>query len=634
MDGVTIALTNLDKVLYPASGTTKGEVIDYLQAIAPFTLPHLAGRPVTRKRWPNGVAKPDFFEKRLPAHAPTWVTRRAQFHSAGESVYPLVDGVGTLVWLGQQAALELHVPQWRFVDDPGHSLPGAPDRMVLDLDPGPGVGLKDCAAVALRIRELLTGMGLVSVPVTSGSKGLHVYAALPAGVSIGGARTVAKAIATELANETPTLVTASMAKDRRPGRIFIDWSQNSGSKTTIAPYSPRGRERPWAAAPRHWAELSERGLRQLEFPQVLARAESDGDLLAPLLIPDTAPPTLLPALPTPPVRLADYRQRRRAEPSPAPHSTAPMLPTEDAIGELRSDRWAFEGKWDGYRMLVTVRGGRVALRTRSGRVVTGEFPIFAELGAALTGLDAVLDGEAVVCGDDGVPAFHLMAQRAHARLLLFDLLELRGVDLTARPWTVRRQLLEALIPLLAPNGAVSVPALIDAADGTAAIRIAVGNGWEGVVAKRRDAPYLPGTRVRSWLKHKRWKDLQVVIGGWRPSSGTRADRIGSVLVGAPAATGLVYLGRVSSGFTERDLDNLMQTLAPLRRRRSPFLDSPNGPTAGDAVWVLPRVVGDVRYATLRAGGHLRQPVWRGFRADLLPGDVPNAAELPWEGADE
>lgn len=656
VDGITVALTNLDKPLYPATGTTKGEVIDYFQAIAPLALPHLAGRPITRKRWPNGVERADFFEKRLPLHAPAWIARGSQFHTDGESVYPIADSAATLVWLGQQAALELHVPQWRFVPgtDPDRSVPGPPDRMVLDLDPGPGARLDDCAELALRIRELLAGMGLAAVPVTSGSKGLHVYSTLPPGVSSTGARTVARALAMQLESETPELVTASMAKDRRAGRVFLDWSQNSASKTTVAPYSLRGRERPWVAAPRRWSELERPGLAQLEFAQVLERMADDGDPLAPLRT--GAPPATVAPLDAargagraprdlaPPISLAEHRHRRHwgpkgttaAEPGggTAPAGIRPMLPTEDAIGELRGDRWAFEAKWDGYRIVATVRGGRVALRTRSGRTVTGEFPGFGALGTALDRLDAVLDGEAVVLDDAGVPAFHLMKHRARARLLLFDLLELRGVDLTGRPWSVRRRLLEELIPLLDPDGCIEVPALVAADTGVQAIRHAEDHGWEGIVAKRRDSLYLPGERVRGWLKHKRWRDLQVVIGGWRPGTGSRAGRIGSVLVGVPAATGLVYLGRVGSGFTDRDLDELADTVEPLRLRRPPFTAALPEPDARDAVWVLPRIVGDVRYSALRAGGHLRQPTWRGFRPDLLPGDVPGADELPWEGADE
>lgn len=783
VDGVGVQLTNLDKVLYPATGTTKAEVIDYFQAIAPFALPHLRDRPLTRKRWPNGVDKTAFFEKRLPSHAPAWIRRGSQFHSDGESQYPVIENAAGMVWLGQQAALELHVPQWAFVPDGADpdrpEVPGPPNRLVLDLDPGPDVTLDDCAALALRIRELLAAMDMEGYPVTSGSKGLHVYAPLPGGISANGARTVAHAIASQLEAESPELVTASMAKVQRGGRVFVDWSQNSASKTTVAPYSLRGRDHPWVAAPRTWDELARPGLRQLEFGEVLARALADGDLLAGLdgaaARPDGAE---APSVPPPePVDLGEYRAKRDARKTPEPFGGAPsqgdpifviqehharrlhydfrlehdgvlaswavpknlpddpginhlavrtedhpmdyaafegsiprgeygggdvtiwdhgtyelekwrsnevivtlhgnrlqgkryalirtgdknwlahltkdksapakpaaglapdpMLPTESAIDGLSAADWAFEGKWDGYRMIATVRGGTVSLRTRSGRTVTGEFPEFESLAADLDGMDVVLDGEAVVLDPNGVPSFHLMAggetRSGAVQLYLFDVLSLNGVDLTKRPWTVRRQVLEGLAPLLEHDTAVSVPPLVDAATGAEAAALSAAHGWEGIIAKRRDSPYLPGQRVRAWLKHKNWRDLQVAIGGWKPGKGSRGGGIGSVLVGLPAETGLVYLGSVGSGFSDRDLAALAEELEPLRMRRSPFTAPIDDPEARDAVWVLPKVIGDVRYSSLRRGGHLRQPSWRGFRRDLLPGDLPSADEAPWEGPEE
>ncbi|KXO98355.1 ATP-dependent DNA ligase [Tsukamurella pseudospumae] len=809
VDGIAVQLTNLDKVIYPATGTTKAEIIDYYQAIAPFALHHLRDRPLTRKRWPNGVDKTAFFEKRLPGHAPVWIRRGSQHHSDGESLYPVIDNAAGMVWLGQQAALELHVPQWTFVSDgaapgpepldappPGAQLlvpevPGPPDRLVLDLDPGPAVTLDDCAALALRIRDLLAAMGMDAYPVTSGSKGLHVYAPLPpGGISSQGARKVAHAIAAQLESESPELVTASMAKDQRGGRIFVDWSQNSASKTTVSPYSLRGRDHPWVAAPRTWDELARPGLRQLEFGEVLARALSDGDLLAGLDRADDSGPArpgpagsgVAPAAPsTPPaepVDLGAYRAKRDARKTPEPFGGAPsqgdpifviqehharrlhydfrlehdgvlaswavpknlpddpeinhlavrtedhpmdyaafegsipkgeygggdvtiwdhgtyelekwrsgevivtlygnrlrgkryalirtgeknwlahltkdktasaqapattsapdpMLPTESPIDRLSGADWAFEGKWDGYRIIATVRGGTVALRTRSGRVVTGEFPEFESLAHDLDGMDVVLDGEAVVLDANGVPSFHLMAggdTRAGAvQLFLFDVLALNGVDLTTRPWTVRRQVLEGLAPLLEADTSVTLPGLVDAADGAQAAALSAELGWEGIIAKRRDSPYLPGQRVRAWLKHKNWRDLQVAIGGWKPGKGSRANGIGSVLVGLPAETGLVYLGSVGSGFSDRDLAALQEELEPLRMRRSPFTAPLDDPDARDAVWVLPKVIGDVRYSSLRRGGHLRQPTWRGFRRDLLPGDLPTAGEAPWESPEE
>lgn len=284
----TIKVTNLDKIMYPATATTKGDVIAYYAAVAPWFVPHAWGRPATRKRWVNGVgtdAEPGhaFFNKNLdPKSTPPWVRTFTIEHKTDANTYPLIDEPATLVWLAQLAALEIHVPQW-WVD--AADVPHHPDRLVLDLDPGPGAGMAECVELAYPIREVLDGMGLVSVPVTSGSKGLHLYADLPRRMPSEDTTALAKEVAEELQGEHPALVTATMTKSRRQGKVFFDWSQNAASKTTIAPYSLRGREQPYVAAPVSWDEVADGaedpwGLEQLRFDQVLERVARSGDLFA------------------------------------------------------------------------------------------------------------------------------------------------------------------------------------------------------------------------------------------------------------------------------------------------------------------------------------------------------------------
>lgn len=308
VDGRRLRLSNLDKVLYPQTGTTKGEVIDYVSRIAPLMLPHLDRRPVTRKRWPEGVEHPDFFAKDLERGAPSWLPRLPIDHSTGAKDYPLVDEVASLVYLAQVASLELHVPQWRF-SDTGER--GTPDRLVLDLDPGPGVGLAECAEVARWVREILAGVGMELFPVTSGSKGIHLYAALDGRQTSDQASAFAKELARSLEADHPDMVISQMNRSARAGRVFLDWSQNSGSKTTIAPYSLRGRAEPTVAAPRTWDELDDPALTQLRFDEMLERMAEVGDLLAPLAPARTAP-------------LAPYLAKRSADrtPEPMPASVA------------------------------------------------------------------------------------------------------------------------------------------------------------------------------------------------------------------------------------------------------------------------------------------------------------------------
>lgn len=277
VDGRRLRLSSLEKVMYPRTGTTKAQVIDYYARIAPVILPHLRDRAVTRIRFPHGVGDMQFFEKNIPAGTPAWVRRAGR-----DPVFPLIDDLAGLTYFANLNSLELHVPQWRFEGQGREAVPQNPDRLVIDLDPGPGTGLLECARVALVVRERLGGIGLDTLPVTSGSKGLQLYAVLPGLHTSDEIRDTVQQLAQELTKAHPDLVVWKMAKELRPGKVFLDWSQNVAAKTTVCPYSLRGRERPTVAAPRSWEEIesgAEGGeLAQLTADEVLERVERDGDL--------------------------------------------------------------------------------------------------------------------------------------------------------------------------------------------------------------------------------------------------------------------------------------------------------------------------------------------------------------------
>ncbi|WP_040525013.1 ATP-dependent DNA ligase [Gordonia effusa] len=788
VDGYQISVTNLTKVLYPEAGTRKYDVIDYYTRVAEVMLPHIVDRLVTRKRWPNGVESQPFFEKDLPAAAPNFLQRFGIEHSQRLIHYPVVDKRADLVWLAQQAALELHVPQWRTTgagsaaSGPNVAAKKDPSfkatRLVLDLDPGPDVGLYQCAQVAIEINELLNAAGLAAFPVTSGGKGIHVYAPFDDPVSPDAARAVAKQIATSLAAAHPDEVTASMSKSVRDRRVFIDWSQNSGSKTTLAPYSLRGREQPWVAAPRTWAEMAEPDLRQLLYTEVLERIEQPGDLLAGLDAPLTAPPART-ETPSSVVSLGEYRRKRNPSLTPEPFSDdahrarvvdddaatdtegpagpifviqehharrlhydfrlerdgvlvswaipknlpvssdqnrlavqtedhpmdyadfsgdipageyggghveiwdrgtyetekwrdkeiivrlhgeriqgryvlirtgeknwlahlmsdeprpilpdslrdpRPMLATDEPIDNLDDGTWAFEGKWDGYRIILRYLNGSLRLTSRSGLDMTADFPELQSLADELGMLEVVLDGEVVAIDPSGRTNFTLLASRRNTtesyelRFYAFDVLFLNGTSLLKTPWRERRQLLEELAPLFRHSPYAQVPPLLPG-PGKAAAQYSRDHNLEGVVAKRRDSIYQQGRRSTRWLKHKNWSDIEVVIGGWRPGQGNRSNTIGSLLLGLPEETGLRYVGRVGTGFTDASLAALAEELEPLRIRRSPFLDNIDRPVAASAIWVLPKIVGEVQFMDWTSTGHLRHPSWRGIRRDKLPGDL-------------
>jgi len=293
--GRRLGVSNLDKVLYPATETTKGEVLSYYATVAPTLLRHLARRPVTRVRWPHGTEGMSFFEKNLPSGVPAWLPRvnisshgrdPDEFPERDQITYPLVLDLADLTYLVNLASLELHVHQWQ-VDNDG--VPLHPDRLVIDLDPGSGAGLRDCSQVALWVRPRLEEMGLTrTVPVTSGSKGIQVYAALPGQHSADEIRALAQQLAQEMTRAHPETVVWKMTKSLRPGKVLLDWSQNTAAKTTISPYSLRGKAAPYVAAPRSWDEVEkgaaeEGSLSQLLLDEVLTRLDDQGDLAADLL---------------------------------------------------------------------------------------------------------------------------------------------------------------------------------------------------------------------------------------------------------------------------------------------------------------------------------------------------------------
>ncbi|WP_327006581.1 non-homologous end-joining DNA ligase [Dactylosporangium sp. NBC_01737] len=259
VEGRHLDLTNLDKVLYPQVGFTKGEVIDYYTRISPVLLPHLDGRPLTRVRYPNGVDGNSFFEKNAPAGTPDWV-RTVRLPVPGSSRgretidFIVVEELATLVWLANLAALELHTPQWRVSAD-GAVLD--PDLLVIDLDPGAPAGLPECFEVALLVRDRLAVDGLESLPKTSGRKGMQLVAELSGDETADEISAYVKDVADELSRLRPDLIVSRMARQLRPGKVFIDWSQNNAFKTTVAPYSLRAGAMPTVSAPLTWDEVGE-----------------------------------------------------------------------------------------------------------------------------------------------------------------------------------------------------------------------------------------------------------------------------------------------------------------------------------------------------------------------------------------
>jgi bifunctional non-homologous end joining protein LigD len=283
--GHRLALSNLDKVFYPETGFTKGQVIDFYTRIAPVLLDHLRGRPLTLKRYPDGVTGPYFYEKQSPSHRPDWVKVAPIWsrHNSRTIEYTLADDLPTLVWLANLADLELHTSLSLAVDVT------APTMVAFDLDPGPPATIVECAEVALRLREAFEHLGLEAFPKTSGSKGMQVYVPLNTPATYAQTKPFARAIAQVLERRQPELVVSDMKKTLRKGKVLVDWSQNDEHKTTVNVYSLRARDRPTVSTALLWEEvegvLESRDPEQLAFTSdaVLARVAEHGDLFRPVI---------------------------------------------------------------------------------------------------------------------------------------------------------------------------------------------------------------------------------------------------------------------------------------------------------------------------------------------------------------
>ncbi len=285
IQGRHLKLSNLEKVLYPAVGFTKKDVIDYYVRIAPAIIPHLRGRALTRKRYPDGVEGEPFFEKNAPMHRPDWVKTAPIWSGRNRRTihYVLADDLSTLVWLANLAALELH-PALSLASDIT-----CPTEMVFDLDPGPPADIVECCEVGLKLREIFEHFGLQGFPKTSGSKGMQIYVPLNTPTNYDKTKLFSHALAQLLEHEHPELVLSEMSKQARTGKVFVDWSQNDEHKTTIAVYSLRAREHPTVSTPVTWDEV-ERAFKKkdskllvFEAKQTIARFEKIGDLFEPVL---------------------------------------------------------------------------------------------------------------------------------------------------------------------------------------------------------------------------------------------------------------------------------------------------------------------------------------------------------------
>ena len=626
VDGRPVVLTNLEKILYP-SGFRKAQVIDYYIRIAPVLLPHLANRPITLHRFPEGVKGQSFYGKDAPKFTPDWVatTDVPRVHGGKPIRYICVNDLPTLVWCANIASLELHP----FLHRAKHL--DRPDAMVFDLDPGEGATLATCSEVAFLLKSLLEINGLACFPKVSGSKGLQLYVPLNSATTYSKTRAFAQAAAIALAQQRPELAVSDMTKHLRHGKVFIDWSQNSDFKTTVGVYSLRAKaEEPFVSMPISWEELA--GIRhsddagKLRFTpeNALKRAESGGDLFSPLLTLEQS----LPAKVRDSLARSMPRKRKQVDksieqlPKARPGFIEPMLLLRTSHLPEEA-QWLYELKLDGYRAIAAKSKGKVRLWSRNENDFGTRYPTVA---AALDALpdETVVDGEIVALDEAGKPSFNALqnysSTRADLVFYLFDLLIFKGHDLQSLHLTERRRLLEEhLLPALPEPIRLSSILPGNLNDLIHAVKE---QGLEGLVAKRGDSRYESGQRSGAWQKMRVNEGQEFVIGGYTVGGRT----FDALVFGYYEGSRLMYVARTRNGFTPALREELMRRFHALEISTCPFANLPEkrsgrwgqGLTAAkmqDCRWLKPVLVGQFEFREWTPDNHLRHSRFVTLRDD-------------------
>ncbi|HLG98601.1 MAG TPA: non-homologous end-joining DNA ligase [Bryobacteraceae bacterium] len=647
IEGRSLVLSNLDKVLYPASGFTKAQVIDYYIRIAPWLLPHFAKRPVTMKRFPDGAPGKAFYEKDAPKHTPAWIqTTEVPRQAGGKPIrYICIDDLATLVWCANMASLELHP----FLHRAGQL--DQPDAIVFDLDPGEGTSLVTCAEVGFSLKALLEAKELECFAKVSGSKGLQVYVPLNPKVTYERTRSFAQSAAIALQRQKPELVISDMAKTLRQGKIFIDWSQNSDFKTTIGVYSLRAtRDEPFVSMPVTWDELAK--LRRsgdaskLRFTPyaALKRVAAKGDLFAPLLTLKQSLPDTLRMEERVEHAVKPAKQTRRSKPMARtrskPDEDLEVLPKARAefippMLLLRTEQlpegasWLYELKLDGYRAIAAKARGKVSLWSRNENDFEKRYPTIAAALAALPD-DTVIDGEIVALDGAGKPSFNALQKYglAHTPLLyyVFDVPVLKGRDLRGAILEQRRARLETdVFPFLHEPIRPSPVLPGSLADLITAVKE---QGLEGLVAKQRGSRYEPGERSGAWQKMRVNEGQEFVIGGYTVGGPT----FDALVFGYYEGSRLMYVARTRNGFTPSARAQLMQKFRGLEIPDCPFANLPEkrpgrwgqGLTAAkmkDCRWLKPVLVGQFEFREWTLDDHLRHSRFVGLRDDKMATSV-------------
>jgi DNA ligase D-like protein (predicted polymerase)/DNA ligase D-like protein (predicted ligase) len=619
IEGRKLKLSNLDKCLYPDSGIVKAELIAYYLKVAPYILPFLRDRPLTLIRYPEGIEGHRFYSKNKPGWTPDWV-ESTQLSTDDENVYLLVNDVPSLIWVANLAALELH---------PMHVSsrnPNRPDHFIFDLDPPESIDFEAVKQLAKRLKIFLESYGYQPFLKTSGSKGLHIYVPIRSLYEQGEVMECVKNLAKTYI-ETDKTTTLIMNKEKRQGKVLLDIYRNHKSQTCVAPYSTRGKKGAPISAPLFWDELDEIQTSQAyNIHTIFDKLDGRGDPWKKFRESETRLHTdnNIEAKETRITKVDGIQEGDKF--SFAHISLEPMLST---LGQKApsKEKYIFEIKWDGIRVIITKANSVVTILSRNGNDLTDNFPIIREHISAQRVDSFIVDGELVILAEDGTPNFskvvgrmhkkgrkaiHRSSQREKAAVYLFDALYFDGNDIRNLTIEKRRKWLYDNL-----HWGEHIKYSESFEDGEQLLAAIKAQHMEGIMCKLRGSKYESGQRSTSWIKVKVKKEDHALIIGYTKGKGDRSQLFGALHLAKKEGNALVYLGKVGTGFSQGKIKEIMNLLAKIQSIKKPINEMVDDEE--NTIWIKPYYSCSLKYASMSSNNTYREPVFLSiYKNEELP----------------
>ena len=610
--GQKLKLTNLQKLIFPESGIIKAEVIQYYMDVSSLMLPFLRKRPSTLLRFPDGIGGTAFYTKDTPDWAPKWIDTIPIQHEEKEIQYLDINDGASLIWVANLSGLEIHPVQYV------KGKMDKPDHIIFDLDPDASVLFSTVKEIAQELRKFLSKLGLPAFIKTSGGKGFHIYIPIKQELSFEEVFKKTKEITGQFVTQFPRITTLSISKDKRKGKILIDIYRNHKSHTNVAPFCLRGREGAPISAPFSWEEID-----SIDSPAQFTLRNANAYLDAFASCWDSffkeavsfknASAGLIHAIQLDSTGIEfDIEKKLKDQNELESSFHSPMLAEASTKLPVQRFKYLFEVKWDGIRSILVKKGNRCQVFSRSGRDISASFLKIKSALAELPCESIILDAELVVLNEKGVPVFEDIISRMHAKngngsskkvtAYVFDCLMYNGKNICSLEIEQRKEIMKSVIT---ENQYVKISQVFS--DGKALFAAAKGMGLEGVMAKRKKSKYLIGERSRDWLKIKyRQKGIFTII-GYTVGEGDRSELFGSLHLVSITDDGVIYRGRVGSGFDHKKLKMLLEKFESIQQSKKAFkVDAEEERTS---TWLKPELQCEVKFASFTQNGTLREPVF-------------------------